>query len=270
MRAAISRFRRRIDELQAFDPNSVRDRSDPRIDALEAAIDDALSDAFGNRTPDYERYKVARNLDTASLNYAFPPPIKQVIDGLVRGKERAITLLGQAIRTLEERLADLERTEAIEDTATVRPQPFPVVFIVHGRDDGAKTEVARLIERAGLTAIILHEQPNAGRTIIEKFEDHGGAAGFAVVVLTPDDVGGPDKDHLQPRARQNVIGEMFWFAGRLGRDRVCALIKGDIEMPSDFAGVGYTPMDDRVDWKAKLLGELEAAGYNINWGKALA
>jgi predicted nucleotide-binding protein len=144
------------------------------------------------------------------------------------------------------------------------------VFIVHGRDDGAKTEVARLIERAGLTAIILHEQPNAGRTIIEKFEDHGGAAGFAVVVLTPDDVGGPDKDHLQPRARQNVIGEMFWFAGRLGRDRVCALIKGDIEMPSDFAGVGYTPMDDRVDWKAKLLGEFEAAGYNINWGKALA
>jgi len=61
-----------------------------------------------------------------------------------------------------------------------------------------------------------------------------------VVVLTPDDLGGPDKDQLRPRARQNVIGEMFWFAGRLGRNRVCALKKGDVEMPSDFAGVGYT------------------------------
>ncbi len=44
-------------------------------------------------------------------------------------------------------------------------------------------EVARLIERAGLNAIVLHEQPNSGRSLIEKFEAHGGAVGFAVVVL---------------------------------------------------------------------------------------
>ena len=144
------------------------------------------------------------------------------------------------------------------------------VFIIHGRDDAAKIEVARLIERAGLNAVILHEQPNAGRTIIEKFEDHGGASGFAIAVVTPDDVGGLDKENLRPRARQNVIGEMFWFAGRLGRSRVCALIKGDIEMPSDFAGVGYTSMDDRGAWKAELLKELTAAGYTIDWAKAMA
>jgi predicted nucleotide-binding protein len=144
------------------------------------------------------------------------------------------------------------------------------VFIVHGHDGPAKTEVAILIERAGLNPVILHEQPNAGRTIIEKFEAHGGSAGFAVVLLTPDDIGGPDKDHLQPRARQNVTGEMFWFGGRLGRDRVCALVKEDVEMPSDFAGVGYTAMDDKGGWKAKLLGELKAAWYEVDWGKALA
>jgi predicted nucleotide-binding protein len=83
------------------------------------------------------------------------------------------------------------------------------VFIVHGHDSLAMNEVARLIERAGLDAVILHEQVNAGRTIIEKFEHHAGVAGFAVVLLTPDDVGGPSRDALQPRARQNVIGEMF-------------------------------------------------------------
>ena len=131
-------------------------------------------------------------------------------------------------------------------------------------------EVARLIERSGLNAIILHEQPNAGRTIIEKFEDHGGAAGFAVAILTPDDVGGPDASHLQPRARQNVIGELFWFAGKLGRKRVCALLKGRVEMPSDFAGVGYTEMDERGAWKAELLKELTAAGYTVDWAKAMA
>jgi len=63
---------------------------------------------------------------------------------------------------------------------------------------------------------------------------------------------------------------MFWFAGKLGRQRVCALKKGDVEMPSDFAGVGYTEMDDREGWKTKLLRELDAAGYEVDWRKALA
>lgn len=63
---------------------------------------------------------------------------------------------------------------------------------------------------------------------------------------------------------------MFWFAGKLGRRRVCALRKGNVEMPSDFAGVGYTDMDDRGAWKAELLKELEAAGYTVDWKKALA
>jgi len=144
------------------------------------------------------------------------------------------------------------------------------VFIVHGHDELAKTQVALFIQRAGLNPIILHERPNAGRTIIEKFEDHGGSAWFAVVLLTPDDVGGPSASDVQPRARQNVIGEMFWFAGKLGRDRVCALKKGKIELPSDFAGLVYTDMDDRGAWKSELLKELENAGYSVDWRKALA
>ena len=118
--------------------------------------------------------------------------------------------------------------------------------------------------------VILHEKPNAGRTIIEKFEAHGGSSGFAVVLLTPDDVGGPNRGDLRPRARQNVIGEMFWFAGKLGRGRICALKKGDLEIPTDFAGVVYTDIDDRGAWKADLLRELETAGYAVDWRKALA
>jgi predicted nucleotide-binding protein len=270
MRTAITRFQRRIGELEQFDPNTVQNRSDPRIRALEISIDEALSEAFGHQTPEYYRYAAAANLDRAGVFIGVATPLHEVIEGLAEGKDLAIALLRQAIRSLEEKLTDIGDRPAPEQSESVPATASADIFIVHGRDSPAKTEVARLIERAGLNAVILHEQPNAGRTIIEKFEDHGGSVGFAVVVLTPDDVGGPAEDQLQLRARQNVIGEMFWFAGKLGRQRVCALKKGEIEMPSDFAGVGYTDMDERGAWKAELLKELNAAGYKIDWEKALA
>jgi predicted nucleotide-binding protein len=191
--------------------------------------------------------------------------VQEVVQGLTRGKEQAIELLNRAIEALEDKITDL----GISQEPAVDSAEFSKdVFIVHGHDDPAKMEVARLIERAGLNVKILHEQPNEGRTIIEKFERYAGLAGFAVVLLTPDDVGGADRERLRPRARQNVIGEMFWFAGKLGRQRVCALKKGDVEMPSDFAGVGYTEMDDRGAWKTELLKELDAAGYEVDWRKA--
>jgi hypothetical protein len=92
-------------------------------------------------------------------------------------------------------------------------------FIVHGRDDGAREAVARYVEKLGFEAIILHEQANQGRTIIEKIEAHRDV-GFAVVLLTPDDVGSIKGEALQPRARQNVLLELGYFVGRLGRSRV--------------------------------------------------
>jgi predicted nucleotide-binding protein len=190
---------------------------------------------------------------------------------LSEGKADALALLNQAAKGLEEDLAELGELEPAPaaPNISINRSDLPV-FVVHGRDDPPKIEVARLLERAGLEAVVLHEQPNAGRTIIEKFEDHGGAAGFAVVLITPDDVGGPDAQHLQPRARQNVIGEMFWFAAKLGRKHVCALRKGNVEIPTDFAGVIYIEMDDRGAWKSELLRELKNSGYNVDWGNALA
>jgi len=93
--------------------------------------------------------------------------------------------------------------------------------------------------------------------------------GFAVVLLTPDDVGGVDRAELQPRARQNVILELGYFIGRLTRSRVCALKRGEVEVPSDFGGVVYTPFDDSGGWKAALGRELEAAGFAVDWNIAM-
>jgi len=143
------------------------------------------------------------------------------------------------------------------------------VFIVHGHDEPGKQSVARFIQRLGLRAIILHEQPNAGRTIIEKFEDHAEVA-YAVVLLTPDDTGfsSDAPAERRRRARQNVVFEFGLFMGKLGRKRVCALHKGDLELPSDLDGVLYIPFDGE-GWKVNLARELKAAGLNVDLDKAL-
>lgn len=154
-------------------------------------------------------------------------------------------------------------------TETVLKQPFSrKVFIVHGHDDGARETVARFLERIGLEAVILHEQANQGRTIIEKVVANSDV-GFAVVLLTPDDEGCVKGGAFEPRARQNVLLELGYFIGRLGRDKVCALKRGTLEIPSDFAGVVWEAMDSSGGWKQALARELEAAGHSIDWNKVM-
>ena len=89
--------------------------------------------------------------------------------------------------------------------------------------------------------------------------------------MTPDYVGcavpsSPEK--LHPRARQNVVFELGFFIGASRPERVAALFKGDIERPSDFDGVVYISLDDG-NWRMGLSRELEAAGYPIDWNKAM-
>jgi hypothetical protein len=147
-----------------------------------------------------------------------------------------------------------------------KPKNTKKVFIVHGRDSALKNAVAHLISRLGLEPIVLHEQPNKGRTIIEKFFDHSDV-GFAVVLLTPDDKGGlasdsPDKHKF--RARQNVIMELGFFLGRLGRERVAAIHDGGVEVPSDYSGVLFLPYDDAGLWQYSLAKEVRSAGIPVD------
>ena len=143
------------------------------------------------------------------------------------------------------------------------------VFIVHGRDDLAKHEVSRFIERLGLEAIILHEQANAGMTIIEKIERYTNDADFALVLYTPCDQGrGYHEQQEKPkdRARQNVVFEHGYLMAKLGRENVCALVKGTIETPNDISGVVYVPLDQAGAWQNEIVKELRGCGYTIqNW-----
>lgn len=145
-----------------------------------------------------------------------------------------------------------------------RPADKTKVFIVHGHDEGPRESVARFLERMGLQPVILHEQASRGMTIPEKLIAHGDV-GFAVVLLTPDDLGrAKSTTEDRPRARQNVILELGYFVGRLGRDKVCALLKGGIEMPSDYVGTVYINWDSANAWKLELTKELRAAGYDLD------
>ncbi len=130
-----------------------------------------------------------------------------------------------------------------------------------------KESVARLLERLGLEPIILSEQPDQGRTIIEKFEEES-SVGYAVVLMSDQDDHGCEVEsmELNPRARQNVILELGYFMGKLGRKgHVCVLKKGDIEKPSDILGIIYKDYKSNDDaWKYQLAKELKSSGYCIN------
>jgi predicted nucleotide-binding protein len=138
------------------------------------------------------------------------------------------------------------------------------VFIVHGHDNEAKLEMARFLEKAGLNPIILHEQASSNNTIIEKIEAYSNV-GYAVILYTPCDVGSKNEDevNLSPRARQNVVFEHGYFIGHLGRSRVSAFMKGNIEKPNDISGVVYTDLDTAGAWKMSLLKELKKIGYQV-------
>lgn len=129
------------------------------------------------------------------------------------------------------------------------------VFIVHGHDKAAYQEMARTLEKGGFEAIILREQPASGRTIIEQIEQYTKDVAFAVVLYTECDLGRAKEMNQKDekyRARQNVVFEHGYLIAKLGRDHVCALVKGNVETPSDISGVVYVNMDPAGAWKMQL------------------
>lgn len=138
------------------------------------------------------------------------------------------------------------------------------IFIVHGHNVAVQQSVARTLEKLGLNPIILSEKPNAGNTIIEKFEVNSDV-GFAIILLTDDDEGKSKTDiDLKSRARQNVILELGYFIGRLGRKRILPLYSEGVELPNDIHGLLYIPIDKAETWKFALVRELKEAGYSVD------
>lgn len=176
------------------------------------------------------------------------------------------------LRRLESIVGQLPLYEQMPGVAASATKSLPTVgsgvFIVHGHANALKQEVARAVQRlTGAEPVILHEQADRGRTIIEKFEQHAGEVGFAVVLLTADDTGGAADGDQRPRARQNVVFELGYFFGRLGRSSVAVLYESGVELPSDVHGVLYTEVDAGGAWQYQLGRELRAAGIEADLNK---
>lgn len=213
-----------------------------------------------------------------SLNsISFTPVVYPASEVLKRetwdsGKQDLLGVLNTIKREIE-----LFATDVTEKQDELNPEETPVmektkkVFIVHGHDDAMKLDVARTIEKLKLEAIILHEQDDEGKTVIEKFETNAIDCGFAVVLLSPDDIAFQrnKEENKNYRARQNVILELGYFIGSIGRQNVLPLVKDDpagkLEIPSDYAGVVYTPYDGNTGgWKSALFKSLKSSGFSVD------
>jgi len=165
-----------------------------------------------------------------------------------------------------------EELEIIDDVSHEKVAKYTAtrkVFIVHGHDENAKLQLENLLTRFNLEPVVLHRRPDKGRTIIEKFEAESKDIGYAFVLLTPDDdclsfdeeIG---KRKKVKRPRQNVILELGFFIGSLGRERVCAIYKKGVDIPSDIAGVLYKQFDKSVqELYGEIRKELTTAGYKL-------
>lgn len=263
VRAAIPKLDRRINDLESFDLSVVQGSNDPHIEALTKKIDGTLQEIFGYGTTEYGDYAIV-SMDTLSFSFYEPHSLQEIKENYKAEIRRSVIKLRSLKDRFEERITDAP--PPIVDTGTkVRTPPnlgSKRVFIVHGHDEGTKETVARYLAKLALSPIILHEQPNQGKTIIEKFETYSDVA-FALVLLTPDDVGHPkdDPSKASPRARQNVVLELGFFMGSLGRSHVCVLYKEGVEIPSDYQGVTYVPLD------AGCWMRLEATSCSRNKGR---
>lgn len=172
--------------------------------------------------------------------------------------------------------SDIERVELIpcNPKPLINAQPTAVevkdmhkVFIVHGHDDAAINEVKLFLTKIGLTPIVLREQANGGKTIIEKIEQYTDVA-FSIVLYTPCDEGKAKTDVVyKDRARQNVVFEHGYLCAKLGRSNVCALVKGNVEIPGDMSGIVYIAM--QKGWEFEVAKELKNAHIEIDANRLL-
>lgn len=208
-------------------------------------------------------------MDFRGLNYPFG--VDSAVSVTFEGVREDISIKMQRLSELKDNLElyTLEpeiKAEGANGTDASCNKPS-TIFVVHGRADTPRLEVQNLLLRAtSHPPIVLMDQPNQGSTIIEKLEEHlGTAAGFAVVLITGDDEGRfTGTTELQRRARQNVILELGYAMGRLGRRNVTILYEENVELPSDISGVAYYALDSHGGWQRHLLGDLKAAGFEVN------
>lgn len=167
------------------------------------------------------------------------------------------------IKALRSHIGKLRRAKL---TATPR-HTSKKVFVIHGHDGAAASDIAHFLKEAGLEPVILHREVDGGiTTVLAKFEKYANTE-YAIVLLTPDDVAyarrdGPERTEY--RARQNCLFEFGFFLSDIGHAHICCVCHEDVVLPSDIAGIMPKRFKKDVgEIRYSLLKELQAAGYDV-------
>ena len=239
----LSRFKRTSDGIH------IQMDDDPVYRQCVIELNDLFNDALGNNQ--YSNLIVNYYQDGIS-NFYQRPSYKSV--------ENIIGVLGAAITRFKRNPQLLENRKTIEDTKQRQN-----IFIIHGKDEAKWRELKDILQNQfRLNPIVLQEQPDIGKTIIEKFENYAKTCSSAIAIFTPDDeVNSGGEIYLQ--ARPNVIFELGWFCGRLDRSSVILLLKEGTTIFSDFGGIIQKRFNQNVSEKLiEIKNDLIAAGILDN------
>ena len=252
----------KIDEIQIIknlvdDLNKLPHLDEIKLDAFLKRTDMIIRNVFGDSSTHYKDLNEIK----------FKPIYGNLYDDCwISGTSTMLNLLNTMIEEIELFDNSIKGAGVPKKDDKVSNE----IFVVHGHNEEMKQNVARVLENLDLIPVILHEKPNEGKTIIEKII-HNSSVSFAVVLLSPDDMGYVKNQPMdvKPRARQNVIFELGFFIGKLGRKHVCVLYQKEtnFEKHSDFDGVVLTPYDTSDTWKNELIRELKNCGYDIDANK---
>lgn len=229
VKLGIERFRKRMAEIEPLDPSKLN-LFDPRVDALQASLDDSYYKTFGGKNDRYNRYR--RNIYWAAEIPSFgnPTPIEQYRDDVKKGKEEALTMLAAAIALLEEELAEYGESNVVQKSAGAGK----TVFIGHGQSLLWRVLKDFLKDRLNLGVEEFNSVPVAGTATAARLNEMLHRASFAFVIMTAED----EQPDGKRRARENVVHEVGLFQGRLGFERAIILLEEGCEEFSNIHGLG--------------------------------
>ena len=273
---AYQRIQKQIEEGQQLHDRQIYSDDELLYDAMLEADNwsdynaDLLLRLFGESEPTGHYINRAYN----HYSYSFTDYEIKNLEYEVKEHKRSIVITINSLKGIQKRLelytepSDFQEASANKETSDSSARTFgDKVFIVHGRDDESRYQVALFVKELGLNDIMLDRQPDEGIiAILDKFEREAKKADFAIALLTPDDVGALKNEaetQLNSRPRQNVVFELGYFISALGRQKVCLLIKGEIENPSDLDGMLYKRMDGD-EWKQKVARDMQQAGLPVD------
>jgi predicted nucleotide-binding protein len=194
---------------------------------------------------------------------------KYLIDNILKGKVKGTYVCTEEFITVAPKISALTKA-AQPQVATPTPSGMPRrILVVSGTDDTMKNTMTTALRKLGLASVVMSEEPNQGKRIVDRFSKEYSDIGFAVVLLSPDVYVYPKGEEATKRQRTPSVDVALMFGfllGKLGKDKVLAFYRetANFAFPIGFEGVKFTPLDDRDSWKLSLIRELQGCGYTVD------